>query len=60
MDYENKTLTDTWEYLVEREIATEDELQLITDINGYNIEALNSVIYARTGYHDLEQLKEYE
>ena len=60
MIYEDKETAETWEYLIERQIATEDELQLITDINGYNIEALNDVIYARTGYHDLEQLKQYE
>ena len=60
MIYEDKELAETWEYLVEQGIATEDELQLVTDIDGYNIEALNSVIYARTGYHDLEQLKQYE
>ena len=60
MIYEDKELAETWEYLVEQGIATENELQLVTDIDGYNIEALNSVIYARTGYHDLEQLKQYE
>ena len=60
MNSEDKMLVETWDYLVEQGIATEEELQLITDINGYNIEALNSVIYARTGYHDLEQLKDYE
>ena len=48
-----------WDYLIEYGIATKDELTLITLINGYNIESLNSVIYARTGYHDIEQLHEY-
>ena len=47
-----------WDYLVEIGIATEEELKLVTNINGYNIETLNSVIYARAGFHDLEQLKE--
>ena len=49
-----------WDYIIENEIATEDELKLITNINGYNIESLNSVIYAKTGYHDIEQYKECE
>ena len=53
-------LEEIWDYLVEMEIATEEELKLITDINGYNEETLNDVIYARSGYHDLEQYTEYE
>lgn len=45
-----------WDYLVESEIATEEELNLITCINGYSVETLNDVIYARTGYRSLDQL----
>jgi hypothetical protein len=51
-------LHDTWDYLIESGIATEDECRLVTDINGFSVDSLNSIIYARTGYHDLEQLKE--
>ena len=47
-----------WNYLVEKEIATENELQLVTDVAGYSIETLEAVIYARTGYNNLEQLVE--
>jgi hypothetical protein len=47
-NYTDKTLENTWDNLVNYGIATEEELQLITDINGYNLEALNDVIYART------------
>lgn len=57
MTYE---ISDVWEYLVDSSIATEEELQLVTSINGYNLDSLNSVLYARTGYHDIEQLKEEE
>lgn len=46
-----------WDYLIENGIATKDELTLVTNINGYNMETLNDVIYARTGFHDIEQLK---
>ena len=31
---------------------------LITNINGYNDETMNAVIYAKTGYRHLDQLKE--
>ena len=53
------TLFEIWHMLVDTfNIATNEELELITNINGLNIEALNEVIYVRTGYHDIEQLME--
>ena len=52
----DKKTEKTWDFLVENMVATEAELSLVTSINGYNIESLNSVIYARTTYHDLDQL----
>lgn len=55
-----KTLETLWDFILESSIATESELELITCINGYNEKTLNSVIYARTGYHDMEQLQECE
>lgn len=48
----------TWDYLIEYEIATEDELRLVTDVAGYSDRTLEAVIYARTGYNDIEQLME--
>lgn len=47
-----------WDVMIEYGIATEEELQLITSINGYNEEALNSVLYVRTGYRNIEQFIE--
>ena len=53
-------LDKIWDYIVENGIATDEELKLVTCINGYNAEALNSVIYARTTYHSMEQYIEGE
>ena len=53
----NREIERMWETLVDMGIATEEELQLVTSINGYNIDTLNDVIYVRTGYHDIEQLE---
>lgn len=53
----NRNIESVWELLVDMEIATDEELQLVTSINGYNIDSLNDVIYVRTGCHDIEQLK---
>ena len=52
------TLQEMWETLVDQGIATEQELQLVTNINGYNEEAMLSVLYARTALNSFEQLEE--
>ena len=52
--------TETYEYLVDNGIATDDEIILVTNINGYNLESLNAILFARTGWHDLEQVLEME
>lgn len=53
----SRNIEHVWETLVDMGIATDEELQLVTSINGYNIDTLNDVIYVRTGYHDIEQLE---
>ena len=51
--------TDTiWDAIIEYGIATAEELELVTAINGYNSDTLNDVIYIRTGYRNIEQLLE--
>lgn len=40
---------EAWDYIVENGIATEEELNLITGINGYNLETLNDVCEYRSG-----------
>ena len=59
----NKVISEReniWDYLIDNGVATEDELLLVTNINGYNTEALNSVLYARTGYRNIEQIEDME
>ena len=54
MDYEQKK-NELWDQILEYEIATEDELRLVTNINGFSVETMNDVIYAKTGLRDIEQ-----
>lgn len=49
---------EAWDILTERGIATEEELQLVTNINGYTLEQMENVLYARTGYHSFDQLED--
>ena len=49
-------INSMYEALTEYSIATEEELQLITDINGWSEQSLLDVLYVRTGYRNFEQL----
>ena len=49
-----------WDTIIEYGIATEEEVELVTAINGYNSDTLNDIIYVRTGYRNIEQLFEIE
>ena len=54
----DKKVDEVWDLLIEYGVATQEELELVTYINGYNIDTLNDIIYARTGYRDIEQLQD--
>ena len=56
----NKKMNELWDYITEYEIATEDEICLITSINGTNLDTFESILYSRTGYRSLDQIKEIE
>ena len=45
-----------YDFIRDNEIATESEIELVTNINGYSEETLNDIIHCRTGYHDVPQL----
>ena len=44
--------------IIEFRIATEEEIDLVTRINGYNIDTINDIIYIRTGYRNIDQVLE--
>ncbi len=66
MDYldnnnpERKHFLEAWGELVDGGYFTEEELLLVTGINGQTIETLNDCIYCRFGYRSLDDLKESE
>lgn len=49
-----------WDYLLECGICTENELCLVTSIMGSSEDTLEAILYSRTGYRSLEQIKESE
>lgn len=46
-----------WDFLTENDIATDDEIRLVTEINGLTLEAMTDILYVRTGYRNLEQME---
>lgn len=46
---------DAVDLLIDMAVVTEKELNLVMEINGYNKESLNDILYARTGYRTFEQ-----
>lgn len=51
---------ELWDYLEETGIATEEEMRLVTSINGHNTESLEDILYVRTGYRSLDQLNDMD
>lgn len=52
---ELNTMYDT---MLELELCTFEEIELVTSINGHNEQAINDIVYVRTGYNDLDQYTE--
>ena len=51
-----KKVDEIYNYLTENQFFTDSELLLLTYINGYTEETLNSAIYARYGFRTFEDL----
>lgn len=47
-------------WLIDNQICTDDEYILVSNINGHSIQTVNDILYARTGYHSIEQYMECE
>ena len=56
----DKEMHELWDYIIDCRIATEDEVALVTSINGTNLDTFESILYSRTGYRSLEQIKDME
>ena len=47
------------DYLVDMGICTQQELELVTSINGWSEESMEDILYARTGYESFDQIGNY-
>ena len=57
---EYSNFNKTYDYLVNKFIATEQEIDLVCTINGHTLESLNDILEVRTGYKNLEQAEREE
>lgn len=48
-----------YDYLIDSNIVSDDTLNIITDINGYNEQTLNDVLYCATGYRGIKSYLYY-
>ena len=54
-------LDTIWDLFLDYSVCSEETLQVITRINGYNLGTLKDVLYATVGLRSLEQfVEEYE
>lgn len=53
-------LEEYYNYLINYGLVSEETLDIITNINGYDEETLNDVLYCVSEYRDIEQYLEYE
>lgn len=49
------SVEEAWDYLIEQGLASGETLQVVTNINGYSLDTLESVLYAVAGYHSFDQ-----
>lgn len=56
----NERENEIFDFIVENDIATREEIVLVTSINGYTEETLNDIIRTRTGYRSKKQAIECE
>lgn len=56
----NSKIDVIWLYFIDTKMFTEDELTLVTHLNGYNEKTLNDILFIRYGYRDLPQYLESE
>ena len=50
------TINEAWSLLLELGVS-EETLQTVTDINGYNMDSMTDILYSRFGYNDFEEME---
>lgn len=51
----NDEITKAWDKLIKLGVS-EETINIVTKINGYNLESLESILYAVFGYRSFDQV----
>ena len=54
--WDNLTKDEMWDILRDYEIASEETLTVVVNINGYTEDTMLDILYATTGFRNFEQL----
>nr|DAQ99791.1 MAG TPA: UBA-like domain protein [Caudoviricetes sp.]DAX13923.1 MAG TPA: UBA-like domain protein [Bacteriophage sp.] len=57
MTFNTITIEAMWQTLLDMGVS-EETLQTVTDINGYNEQSMKDILYSRFGYNDFDQLND--
>ena len=57
MKYTINSTGKLYNFLTENNVATEAEINLVTDIIGYSTESMLKILYSRCGLNSIEQAK---
>ncbi len=55
-DFEDLELDTIWDLYLTLNICSEETLQVVTSINGYNLDTMKDILYATTGLRSIEQI----
>ena len=55
-DFEDLELDTIWDLYLTLNICSEETLQVVTSINGYNLATMKDILYATTGLRSIEQV----
>lgn len=55
-DFEDLELDVIWDLYLTLNICSEETLQVVTNINGYNVDTMKDILYATTGLRSIEQV----
>ena len=50
----DKDINYYYQQLIDSGIATESEVELVCNINGFSMDTLNDILYAKVGCNDVE------
>ena len=56
---DNLTIEKAWDTLIDLGVSNQT-LEIVTSINGYNMEVMTDILYVYTGYTNFEQLNDEE